>query len=272
MTPGFVVGLVLETAGIAIAFPAVEGGAPADGAPLLEKVAALLPDALEIVRVPSASRDLGAFFGRLRAERLHAGFLILDLRVRGDASLGPLASALLAACREDPTSVSIYADAIGAILAARSVEGGLAGGPSKGRPCGALPKWRLKRVIDYIDTHLDQPITLADLGAAAKLTRMHFAAQFRATTGLRPHEYLLRRRIERAKTMLVDEDLPIVEIALSVGFQTQAHFTTVFGRFVGVTPHQWRRVRAAKRRIGEGERRARISLGTDAPGASLGLA
>jgi AraC-like DNA-binding protein len=68
---------------------------------------------------------------------------------------------------------------------------------------------------------------------------MHFAAQFRAATGLRPHEYLLRRRIERAQELLRREPISLSDVALSVGFQTQAHFTTVFKRFVGRTPHRW---------------------------------
>ena len=69
---------------------------------------------------------------------------------------------------------------------------------------------------------------------------MHFAAQFRIATGFRPHEYLLRKRIERACDLLVTSDASLVDIALSVGFQTQAHFTTVFKRFMGETPHRWR--------------------------------
>ena len=70
---------------------------------------------------------------------------------------------------------------------------------------------------------------------------MHFAAQFRVSTGIRPHEYLLRRRIERARDLLLQHDSSIADIALSVGFQAQSHFTTVFKRFMGDTPHQWRR-------------------------------
>jgi AraC family transcriptional regulator len=69
---------------------------------------------------------------------------------------------------------------------------------------------------------------------------MHFAAQFRAATGLRPHEYLLQRRIERARELLLTSRLPLAEIAFEVGFKTQAHFTTVFARFVGETPNVWR--------------------------------
>jgi AraC family transcriptional regulator len=108
------------------------------------------------------------------------------------------------------------------------------------RPKSGLPKWRFKRVAAYVEEHLGASITLADMANAAGLSRMHFAAQFRVLTGLRPHEYLLRQRIERAQQMLVETRDPLVEIALAVGFQTQAHFTTVFRRFVGDTPYQWR--------------------------------
>jgi transcriptional regulator GlxA family with amidase domain len=73
---------------------------------------------------------------------------------------------------------------------------------------------------------------------------MHFAAQFRAAIGYRPHEYLLFCRIDRAKDMLADADAPLVEVALSVGFQSQAHFSTVFKRLTGHTPAQWRRANA----------------------------
>jgi AraC-like DNA-binding protein len=114
--------------------------------------------------------------------------------------------------------------------------------PAQARPCRtALPKWRLKRAFDFIEEHLAEPITLAEIAGYAGLSRMYFAAQFRAATGLRPHEYLLRRRIERAQELLSLSCLTLVEVALSVGFQTQAHFTTVFKRFAGETPHQWRR-------------------------------
>ena len=69
---------------------------------------------------------------------------------------------------------------------------------------------------------------------------MHFAAQFRAAVGMRPHQYLLKRRIERAEELLKQAGISLVDVALTVGFQTQAHFTTVFKRFAGDTPHQWR--------------------------------
>jgi AraC-like DNA-binding protein len=114
--------------------------------------------------------------------------------------------------------------------------------PTVDRRSAPLQKWRLKRVVEYVDGHLGRRITLADMAAAAGLTRMHFAAQFRAATGLRPHHYVLQRRVERAQELLRDPRMALVEVALNVGFQTQAHFTTVFKRFAGATPHRWRRL------------------------------
>nr|QIG99746.1 helix-turn-helix transcriptional regulator [Bradyrhizobium sp. 6(2017)] len=113
---------------------------------------------------------------------------------------------------------------------------------TNGRHIQALQKWRLKRVVDYIDARISSRITLADLAAVAGLSRMHFASQFRVATGLRPHEFLLRRRVRRAEELIRETTMTIVEIALAVGFQTQAHFTTVFKRFAGCTPRRWRSI------------------------------
>jgi transcriptional regulator GlxA family with amidase domain len=103
-----------------------------------------------------------------------------------------------------------------------------------------LARWRLRRAIEFVETNLANSISTSDISAAAGLTRMHFAAQFKASTGLRPHEYLLRRRVERAQEMLAQTDMSVVDVAFSVGFQSQSHFTVVFSRFVGRPPHAWR--------------------------------
>lgn len=111
-------------------------------------------------------------------------------------------------------------------------------GQSRVRP---LPKWRLKRVQDLIDSQLDEPLDLAALASAAGLSRMHFAAQFRAATGSRPHHYLLQRRIERSISLMTQTPIPLAELALTVGFQSQSHFSTVFKRLTGQSPAQWRK-------------------------------
>jgi len=117
--------------------------------------------------------------------------------------------------------------------------------PPPGRvapPCPGLLRWRLRRVLEYVEANLSEPISLPNLAAAAGLSRMHFAAQFRTATGSRPHDFVMRRRIERSQELLRDPALPLVEVALSVGFQTQAHFTSVFRGQVLETPGRWRKL------------------------------
>jgi AraC family transcriptional regulator len=104
----------------------------------------------------------------------------------------------------------------------------------------ALPRWRLRRVEEYANAHFDRDVGLSDLAKVAGLSRMHFAAQFRATTGYRPHEYLLHLRIEHAKSLLLNTETPLAEVALTVGFCNQAHFSTVFKRITSETPARWR--------------------------------
>src|SRR5262249_52706745 len=108
------------------------------------------------------------------------------------------------------------------------------------RRCGALPEWRIRRLEEFLTSNIDKRIRLDDMAASAGLSKMHFAAQFRAATGYRPREFLLFRRIERAKAMMMASGAPLVEIAFAAGFNAQAHFSTVFKRFTGKTPAQWK--------------------------------
>ena len=137
----------------------------------------------------------------------------------------------------------LYADCMSIAVVARLLASARGVTTSKRPKVGGLARWRLKRAIDYVEAQLDKPMRLADVASAAGLTPMHFAAQFRAATGLRAHEYLLRRRIERAQEMLVRTSMPLIDVALSVGFQTQSHFTSVFKRFTGQPPRAWRESR-----------------------------
>ena len=111
------------------------------------------------------------------------------------------------------------------------------------RASDPLQLWRLQRVVVYIEAHLADHVTLMELSEAAGFSPMHFAGQFRTATGMRPHDYVLRRKVEEAQLLLLTSDSPIVDVALSFGFLSQAHFTTVFKRFVGTPPLRWRHVR-----------------------------
>jgi AraC family transcriptional regulator len=160
-----------------------------------------------------------------------------------DMMIDSLGRALLEADGVGGTLGQLYADCIGIAIVTRLLAS--AGCPvTSDRPKGGkLAHWRLKRAIDYVEARLDEPVSLADVASSVGLTRMHFAAQFRAATGLRPHEFLLRRRIERAQEMLTGTGMSLVDIAQSVGFQTQSHFTTVFKRYAGRPPRAWRESR-----------------------------
>jgi AraC family transcriptional regulator len=112
--------------------------------------------------------------------------------------------------------------------------------PERGRD-GVLPRGRLRTVEDYIEEHLDGCPTLAQLAAVVRLNPYHFARQFKAATGLPPHQYVILRRVERAKQLLhAGTDLSLAEVALRAGFSDQSQFCQHFKRLVGVTPGQFR--------------------------------
>lgn len=134
----------------------------------------------------------------------------------------------------------IYVESIATAIVGRLLASHAGDDARHHRPTG-LPSWRLKRALEFIEAHLADSISLADIAATTGLTRMHFAAQFRAATQMRPHEYLLRRRIERAQDLILAGNVPLAQVALSVGFQTQSHFTRVFKRFIGQPPNAWHR-------------------------------
>jgi AraC family transcriptional regulator len=103
-----------------------------------------------------------------------------------------------------------------------------------------LPGPRLKRVTEFIALHLDQDLTLAQLGAVACMSPFHFARLFKRSTGLPPHRFVVRARIDQARALLTEERLPIRRIAEVVGFRTVSHFTAVFHRVTGTTPRAYR--------------------------------
>jgi AraC family transcriptional regulator len=106
---------------------------------------------------------------------------------------------------------------------------------------GLLPRGRLRAVEEYIEEHLDGCPTLAQLAAVVRLNPYHFARQFKAATGLPPHQYVILRRVERAKQLLqAGTDLSLAEVALRAGFSDQSQFSRHFKRLVGVTPGQFR--------------------------------
>ncbi len=101
---------------------------------------------------------------------------------------------------------------------------------------GGLPGGALKRVRAYVEAHIGDHITLADLSRQAGVSRFHFARQFRLSTGESPMEYLRRVRIQRSLRMLLSREATIAGVAARLGFADQSHFTRIFVRFVGMSP------------------------------------
>ena len=105
---------------------------------------------------------------------------------------------------------------------------------------GGLPTYQLRRVLDYISAHLDRDTSLADLARVAGLSPHHFSELFRQRVGMPPHRYVLERRIERAKDLLRNRTLTILEVALLTGFKDQGHFGRVFRQVIGMPPSRYR--------------------------------
>lgn len=108
---------------------------------------------------------------------------------------------------------------------------------------GGLSGYKLRRVQEFINENLENDLSLNELAAVADLSQFHFARAFRKTVGQTPQQYLMQRRIEKAKDLLAKGDLPIVEVSLMTGFKNQSHFTTLFRKFTNLTPKSWRDAR-----------------------------
>jgi AraC family transcriptional regulator len=106
---------------------------------------------------------------------------------------------------------------------------------------GALPQGRLRAVVEYIEGHLEAGPTLEQMAAVARLSPYHFARQFKAATGMPPYQYVIARRVERAKQLLQGGgDFTLAQVAAGAGFSDQSQFSHHFKRLVGVTPGQFR--------------------------------
>jgi AraC family transcriptional regulator len=108
-------------------------------------------------------------------------------------------------------------------------------------PRGGLAPWQAKRACERLEADLGGKFPLEHIAAEFGLSVSHFSRAFRISTGLPPHQWLLRQRVRAAKQLMTVRDLPLSEIAMSAGFANQSHFTRVFSDVVGVSPGVWRR-------------------------------
>jgi AraC family transcriptional regulator len=138
----------------------------------------------------------------------------------------------------------ILVDALNTALAVRIVRHFVDPSRIASAPSNGLSRERLQRVRDYVEGHLDDRLTLADLAGVACLSLYHFSRSFKQAVGVGPQRYVMQRRIERAKTLIRRTNQPLAFIAQEAGFSDQSHLTLIFCRETGMTPGRYRAARA----------------------------
>jgi len=132
-----------------------------------------------------------------------------------------------------------YLEALAGVIAihlAKTYNGGQTATPAH----VGLPPHKLTRVEAYIKEHLAEGISVKQVAAAIGMSPYHFSRMFKQATGRSPYLYITMQRMECAKELLRNTERPLVDVAASVGFQTQGHFTHVFHKFTGMTPRVFR--------------------------------
>ena len=161
-----------------------------------------------------------------------------------DAHIERVGLSLLSEMKTEGLGGELFAESLANVLALHLVRHHSSLGRRSRRRTergGGFSKHALGRATDYINDNLSQKLTLAEMAGAARMSPYHFARSFKAATGLSPHRYVVRQRVERAKALLADTDLTIAEVARAVGFANQSHLAFHVGRLLGAPPKALRR-------------------------------
>ncbi len=158
-----------------------------------------------------------------------------------DDRLLALARLIAAECGASGNPHDLYGESLMAALFA----GLLQTGPKVERRKAQLPPRQLRRVIDYIEENCSRPIRLQELAGLTGLSTTYFCCAFKASTGVPPHKWQMRVRVDRAKTLLTTSPMTLAAVAAAAGFSDQAHLTRVFRQIIGTTPAAWLRDCAA---------------------------
>ncbi|WP_338865778.1 AraC family transcriptional regulator [Myxococcus stipitatus] len=115
---------------------------------------------------------------------------------------------------------------------------------------GALAAWQVQRVTDFVEARLEESLGLEVLAAVVGLRPSHFTRSFKRATGTTPHQFVLARRLERARELLANTALPLADIAQRAGVSNQSHFTALFRAHFSATPARFRRAVATSPKRG----------------------
>ncbi|MEL6383923.1 MAG: AraC family transcriptional regulator [Cyanobacteria bacterium J06626_18] len=165
--------------------------------------------------------------------------LLPTFQVR-DAQISAIGTMLLTELQQEVASGRLYWDSLANILAVNLLRQHATTRPQLPIYEGGLPHHQLQRVLDYIDAHLDQDIKLADLAELLDMSSFHFSRLFKQSVGRSPHQFLMQKRVERAKQLLKRTDHLIVDIALACGFNSHSHLSRQFRQVTGITPKAYR--------------------------------
>ena len=161
-----------------------------------------------------------------------------------DPLIDEIAFAMVSELRTPTAAGKLLAETLAVSLAARLTQRHI--GLSRTRDfaplsTSGLDRRRLTRVKEYVAANLEADLTIAQLAKVASLSRFHFARAFKAAVGQSPHQYVSAHRLERAKELLTRGEQPVLDIAVSLSFSSQANFTRAFRQSIGMTPGQYRR-------------------------------
>jgi AraC family transcriptional regulator len=166
---------------------------------------------------------------------------LLDFCKTHDGVLRNLARLFLTELRTGLTGGQLYAESLGNVLALHLLRTYSTQRPALRFYQGGLAQYQVRRVADYIQAHLAQPLTLSELAGLLQMSPAHFIRAFRRTMGYTPYQYLIQCRIERAKALLtMSPHLPIRVIAAHVGLPAHSHFTALFRKLTGLSPTAYR--------------------------------
>jgi AraC family transcriptional regulator len=173
-----------------------------------------------------------------------SGYAKLDPKPRlffENATLWTTATKLQTLIQTPGAGSRLYGDTLAVLLLVEllRLEDGNATKPASAR--GGLAPWQLQRVRDFIEHHLADDTALSELARLTGLSPTHFCRAFKRSVGLAPHQYRLRRRIERAKALLADPERAVTEIAFDCGYGLPGSFATAFRKATGATPSAYRR-------------------------------
>lgn len=179
-----------------------------------------------------------AFLDHVAEENgLNAGAVELRPSFDGrDDAVKHIGLAMLAEMEAGGASGKVYGDSLATALATHLLRnhGTSPQAASDGR--GGLPRGALRRVTDFVNDYLSEDLGLAEMAGVANLSQYHFSRQFKRSTGLSPHQYVIGRRVERARELLSGTDLSVGDVASAVGFTHQSHLAHHVRRHFGVAP------------------------------------